>query len=78
LGKLKNLEADLDGVHSITQGGESPKKEIVGPSADMPRSQHQLSILKSFGERFESSLFDIKQLVRADVFDSEVMLQENY
>ncbi|HEV8604104.1 MAG TPA: hypothetical protein VGQ99_01985, partial [Tepidisphaeraceae bacterium] len=32
----------------------------------------QLEILKSVEARFESSLFDIKQLVRADLFDSEL------
>ena len=32
----------------------------------------QLNILKSVRPRFESSLFDIRQLVQADLFDSEV------
>ena len=32
----------------------------------------QLEILKSVGSRFESSLFDIRQLVQADLFDSEL------
>ena len=36
------------------------------------RFQNQLLILKSARSRFESSLFDIQQLVRADLFDSEV------
>ena len=34
--------------------------------------QQQLSILKSLERKFESSLFDIKQLVQADLFDSEL------
>ena len=34
--------------------------------------QQQLGILKSTQKKFESSLFDIKQLVQADVFDSEL------
>jgi len=36
------------------------------------RFQNQLYILKSAEARFESSLFDIKQLVQADLFDSEL------
>ena len=31
-----------------------------------------MSILKSVKARFESSLFDIRQLVQADLFDSEI------
>lgn len=33
---------------------------------------HQFTILKSARNRFESSLFDIKQLLQADLFDSEL------
>jgi hypothetical protein len=36
------------------------------------RFQVQLSILKATEARFESSLFDIHQLVQADLFDSEL------
>ena len=34
--------------------------------------ENQLGIVKSAKKRFESSLFDIKQLVQADLFDSEL------
>ena len=33
---------------------------------------NQLNIIKSIEQRFESTLFDIKQLVQADLFDSEL------
>ncbi len=57
----------------VTRGGE----EIVNSSAAIPQFRQQLSILKSVKKRFESSLFDIKQLVQADLFDSELdMAQE--
>jgi hypothetical protein len=36
------------------------------------RFRTQLDILKAVQSRFESSLFDIRQLVRADLFDSEL------
>lgn len=44
----------------------------VGPEAAITQFQQQLNILKSVQKRFESSLFDIKQLVQADLFDSEL------
>ena len=47
-------------------------KEIVGPDAAIPRMQQQNAIVQAVKKRFESSLFDIKQLVQADLFDSEL------
>ena len=44
----------------------------VGPEAALHQFQQQLNILKSAQRRFESSLFDIKQLIQADMFDSEL------
>jgi hypothetical protein len=44
----------------------------VGPEAATSQFQQQLNILKSVKQRFKSSLFDIKQLVQADLFDSEL------
>ncbi len=41
-------------------------------AAALMRFQSQISILKSTERRFESSLFDIKQIVQADLFDSEL------
>ena len=48
------------------------KGEVVGPSAAIPRFQQQLAIVKAVKRRFESSLFDIRQIVQADLFDSEL------
>ena len=47
-------------------------KEIVGPSAAIPQFKQQVAIVKAISNRFESSLFDIRQLVQADLFDSEL------
>lgn len=55
---------------SITRGHQ--QDIIVGPSAAIPQFEQQLNILKSVERRFESTLFDIKQLVQADLFDSEL------
>ncbi|MFA6897143.1 MAG: hypothetical protein WCQ96_02580 [Patescibacteria group bacterium] len=50
----------------------SDGKRKVGPEAAVHQFQQQLNIVKSAQRRFESSLFDIKQLIRADLFDSEL------
>jgi hypothetical protein len=44
----------------------------VDTSAAISKFQQQLLILKSAEKRLESSLFDIRQLVQADIFDSEL------
>jgi hypothetical protein len=63
------IEDCLQGLR-ITRpfGGEV----IVGPSAAIPHVQQQLAILASAKGRFESSLFEIRQLVQADLLDSEL------
>ncbi|QEC45881.1 hypothetical protein EV199_3564 [Pseudobacter ginsenosidimutans] len=63
------IEDCLQGL-SVTKGWE--KERVVGPEAAIPRFTQQLNILKATQKRFESSLFDIKQLVQADLFDSEL------
>jgi hypothetical protein len=44
----------------------------VDRSAALPQFKQQLAILKAAERRFESSLFEIRQLVQADIFDTEV------
>lgn len=63
------IEDYLQGL-SITH--RFTKEKVVGPDAAIPKFQQQLNILKSAEQRFESSLFDIKHLVQADLFDSEL------
>ena len=48
------------------------KEKVVGTDAAIPRFRQQLNIVSSVKKRFESSLFDIRQLVQADLFDSEL------
>jgi hypothetical protein len=64
----------LQGLRT-TRGWE--EKVIVEPSAAIPEFQQQLSILKAATRKFESSLFDIQQLVQADLFDSELEASTN-
>lgn len=61
------IEDALQGLQ-VTFGLE----KVVGVDAAIPRLRQQLGIVKSVQKRFESSLFDIKQLVQADIFDSEL------
>lgn len=63
------IEDYLQGLN-ITRGWE--KEKVVGPDAAIPHFRQQAAILKSVKGRFESSLFDICQLVQADLFDSEL------
>ena len=44
----------------------------VGTNSAIPQFEQQINILRSVERRFESSLFDIAQLVQADLFDSEL------
>ncbi len=63
------IEDYLQGL-AITRGLD--KKKVVGPDAAIPHFGQQLAILKSVDARFQSSLFDIRQLVQADLLDSEL------
>lgn len=63
------IEDYLQGL-SVTKGWD--KEKVVGPDAAIPHFRQQLAILKAVKARFETSLFDIRQLVQADLFDSEI------
>lgn len=52
----------------VTFGGEVK----VDSKAAIPKLQNQTAILAAAGARFKSSLFEIRQLVQADLFDSEI------
>jgi uncharacterized protein (UPF0332 family) len=67
------IEDYLQGLH-ITRGWD--KQKVVGPEAAIPHFRQQQAILKSLSERFESSLFDIRQLVQADLLDSELLASQ--
>jgi hypothetical protein len=67
-----------DALHGLTVTRPLPtwegggEKTIVAPHAAIPHFDQQKAILKSVKARFESSLFDIQQLLQADLFDSEL------
>lgn len=63
------IEDCLQGL-TITRGWN--KEVVVGPDAALPHLVQQRSILSAARLRFDSSLYDIRQLVQADLFDSEI------
>lgn len=63
------IEDYLQGL-MVTRGWD--KEKVVGQEAAIPHFRQQLAILESVESRFESALFDIRQLVQADLFDSEL------
>lgn len=63
-----HIEDYLQGLRVTRYGSEV----VVDSSAAIPRFEQQLAILTAAEKRFESSLFEIRQLVQADLFDSEV------
>ena len=50
----------------------SSRSPIVEPRAAIPSFLQQLQIVRSMESRLRSSLFDIRQLSQADLFDSEL------
>ena len=52
--------------------GLTGRSHDLGPEAAIPQFDQQLGILRSVKRRFRSSLFDIRHLVQADLFDSEL------
>lgn len=63
------IEDYLQNLH-VTRGYQ--KELIVGPDAAILCFRQQISIVMAAKSRFESSLFDIKQLAQSDLFDSEL------
>lgn len=63
------IEDFLQGLN-VTRGWD--KEKVVGPDAAIAHFRQQHAILNAVSARFESSLFDIRQLVQADLFDSEL------
>lgn len=47
-------------------------KTKVDTKSVLSKFEQQLAIVKSLKDRFDSSLYDIKQLLQADLFDSEI------
>lgn len=68
------IEDYLQGL-TVTRGHY--KEKVVGLDAALPHFRQQLAILEAAQARFESSLFDIRQIVQADLMDSELEAAEH-
>jgi hypothetical protein len=66
------IEDCVLGFQATRTGSSGELEKVVGQEVAIPHFQQQLAILKSAQKRFASSLFDIRQLVQADLFDSEL------
>ncbi len=66
------IEDALQCLQVTRPGPFMGEQVIVAPSVAIPLFEQQFHILQAVKAKFESSLFDIKQLVRADLFDSEL------
>jgi hypothetical protein len=66
------IEDYLQGL--IVKNGYGDK--VVGPDAAIPHFEQQRAIVEAAQARFESSLFEIRQLVQADLLDSELEAAE--
>jgi hypothetical protein len=64
-----SIEDCLQGLN-VTRG--YLKEKVVGPEAAIRRIEQQVAFVHAAKARFESSLFDIRQLLQADLFDSEI------
>lgn len=62
------IEDALQGLRVTRYGSEV----VADTKSAIPHMKQQLAIVASLKNRFESSLFDIRQLVQADLLDSEL------
>ena len=51
-----------------THGSGLRIEAVFGPNAAIPRFRQQIAIVKATRNRFEGLLFDIKQIVQANLF----------
>jgi hypothetical protein len=68
------IEDYLQGLN-VTRGAY--KEKVVGTDAAIPQFRQQLAIVEAAQGRFESSLFDIRHMVQADLMDSELEAAEH-
>ena len=68
------IEDYLQGLE-VTRGYQ--KEKVVSKEAAIPQFQQQLAIVEAAQARFESSLFDIRHMLQADLLDSELEAAEH-
>src|ERR1700730_9876215 len=70
----KSLDAENYTVSDYLRGLSANRglEEVVGLAAALQPFEQQLKIVEALKQRFESSLFDIRALIQADLFDNEL------
>lgn len=68
---FENYRID-DALQGLVVTRYADKSPVAGPTSALPHFEQQRSILAAVNARLESSLFDIRQLVQADLFDSDL------
>ena len=71
----KSINIESYRINDYLQGLEVTSginKIIVDPKAAIPQFQQQLAIIKGLRKRFESSLYDIRLHLQAEMFDDEL------
>jgi hypothetical protein len=70
----KSLDAENYTVSNYLRGVSAKRgfQEVVGLAAALEPFQQQVKIVEALKQRLESSLFDIRTLVQADLFDNEL------
>ena len=61
-----------DYLQGLSRKNEYSGKVFFSQISAVPKFIQQLNILKACKKRFESSLFELKQLIEADIFDTEL------
>ena len=72
--KRKEIDYLTYGISDYLLGLQTKSygKIVADQESAIPKMQNQNSILNSAEKRFESSLFDLKEILQADIFDSEL------
>ena len=72
--KRKEIDSLTYGISDYLLGIRTSRagRVIADQEAALPKMKLQVSILTAAEKRFESSLFDIEEILRADLFDSEI------
>lgn len=72
--KRKEVDYLTYGISDYLLGLQTSRagRVLVDPSAAFTKMQNQNSILASVEKRFSSSLFDIQEVIQADLYDSEL------
>lgn len=72
--RADNIDHSTYRIQDALKGMQVSKYDrvVVDRKAAIPQFRQQVAILKAAERRFESSLFEIRQLLQADLFDDEI------